>query len=370
MSVQTTLIGTLYKPDGTAITSGNLVVTLSSAFISIDGYIVKPFRYSYAVTGALSLALFATENTVVGSSYTALAESSDRYYTIEYDSGLKNGAVATYTTPIFARDGYFKKTLSVPHVSDTPGSNTYAFSNTGTPVKTAIIGSLYNIEGEAITTGRLFIKPQAHFTAIDGTLVAPFEITYTVTGPLSFSLFATENTVGGSSYTAVTNPLTRYVLEYDPDSAATTVACKRKDGYFKNTLSIPHVSDTPGSNIKNIKDIYSSESTQLIKKYGYGNILDNDNRILTAAQKALLIGGDNAGSIHTHSGTNLSYLKFDNYDYNSLPAADHVVFHYQKGVIKYSNIPAYEASHIPLSDMKILWIILENTNSIAFISNH
>lgn len=350
--IQTTVTGTLYKPDGSTITSGNLTVSLSEMFTSIDGNIVQPFRYTLAITGAFTLSLFATEN-MIGGIYTALSPSSSRVYTFEFDPD------PTDNTPISTKNGYFKKTLSIPHVSDTPLSNTYALS-APSAVKTLITGSLYDSSGTIVSSGKLRITPYESFTSINGAIVAPFTIEYTITGALSLYLFATENTIGGS-YTTYLNPITRYVVELDPDPSTTSIELNRKDGYFKNTISVPHVSDTPGSNTKNIKDIYSVESTLLDKKYGYGNILNNNAALLTQDQHDMLSEhGTSANELHTHTLGSLSYLKMPDQDSSpTTPNTNNVKLYYTKGL---TGGLTYGAMNVLFENGSVLYMFSEGVS--------
>ncbi len=115
MAVQTKITGTLTTPQGTALTSGTLIISLSESFTSIDGFFIAPFSISINVTNPLDFYLTATRNTVESSIYTQI-DPACAVYIIEYDP---DGSV----TPMNMKSGYFKNKVYVPHISDTPEDN-------------------------------------------------------------------------------------------------------------------------------------------------------------------------------------------------------------------------------------------------------
>lgn len=301
MPILTTVTGALYDISGNKLTSGELLISLADSFVSIDGNRLSPFEKEYAVIGDISFSLFATENTVVGSSYTSLNPLGVRYL-IEFDP------LPLDTTVIKLRKrGYFRNSVSIPHVSDTALSNVYElWPVNANPVTTTITGAVYNPSGTKLTTGSLIITPTSDFTAIDGSKVIAKSIVVPVTGDVSFSLFATDNEVNGSIYNASTSIAVNYVVEYNPDAVIAELATK--DGYFKSTISVPHVSDSANLNTIDFAEITPNEYQYYTAKYSYPNIFDNDYRLLTSSQNLGLVHGNNADALHTHSGVTSGYL--------------------------------------------------------------
>lgn len=169
------------------------------------------------------------------------------------------------------------------------------------PILTSITGALYTPEGVKITDGNLVISLSNSFISVDGNRVSPFAKTVEIMGDFSFSLYATENTLGGSAYAAPIPTGIRYTLEFDPDPSNTSIAITRKNGYFRNSISVPHISDTPLSNSVHLHDLSPLEYLNINKYYGKINILDNDPRLLSMYERSLLLSGVSASSLHYHS---------------------------------------------------------------------
>lgn len=119
MAITTNITGYLYKSDGTKIITGNLIVSLTQDFISIQGDKVAPFIqvFSLSSLGLIDFDLYATSNSVSSTTYgqpypTGLA------YTFEFDPDPTNQAVA-----LSRKNGYWRAMFDVPHVSDTLASN-------------------------------------------------------------------------------------------------------------------------------------------------------------------------------------------------------------------------------------------------------
>lgn len=156
------------------------------------------------------------------------------------------------------------------------------------PITTNVSGVLYKPDGTLIEEGKLFINLAQDFTAIDGTKVAPFtsEIVISTGGSTFFSVFATSNSVNGSAYSSPVPTGLTYTIEFDPDPNNTSLAISRKNGYWKNVVDIPHVSDTPANNNITISSL--TPATTSSPSYGDPYVPINDPRVNLVSQ--LLLG--------------------------------------------------------------------------------
>lgn len=201
------------------------------------------------------------------------------------------------------------------------------------PVLTQISGFICAPFGDQLTTGNLIISLSSSFISIDGNRVSPFVKTVAVAGDFSFSLFATENSVVGGAYSDPDPLGVRYTIEYDPEPSNQSVALVRKNGYFRNTISVPHLSDTPASNVTSWGDIIPTEYQYITKLYGILNLLDNDPRLLTLAQKTALTGGGNASAYHSHAVGGSSFISLEPSNPMVTPATDKIAIQYSETIL-------------------------------------
>lgn len=143
MSAVTTRIrGHMYKPDGTKITTGKIIVSLTYDFISIDGYKIAPFLKVCTLdetTGLIDFYLAATVNDLEGSIY-GQPYPLGVSYQFEFDPNPSDA-----TTPIYRKDGYWKALYTIPHISDDAYDNEVSF------------GALVQALSSEVTTSASFI---------------------------------------------------------------------------------------------------------------------------------------------------------------------------------------------------------------------
>lgn len=170
-------------------------------------------------------------------------------------------------------------------------------------ITTNIYGYLYKSDGTKILTGNILISLTQDFLSIEGHKVAPFLKTASLsgTGLIDFDLFATANDVTNSIYGAPYPLGVAYTFEFDPAPLDQSIALMRKDGYWRGVFSIPHVSDTPGSNQVSIGALIPVTSAASVYSASY--LSTSSTKLLTQEAKDILVGGvaSNADALHIHN---------------------------------------------------------------------
>lgn len=153
MAITTNIYGYLYKSDGTKITTGNIIVSLSQDFTSIDGNKVAPFitTQSLSAEGLIDFDLFATVNNVSGSSYGAPYPTGVAYM-FEFDPEPTNLSVA-----LIRKNGYWRAQFIIPHISDTVASNQVGIGSLVPALSSAIT---YNPSYVSVTDPNLLTAEQ------------------------------------------------------------------------------------------------------------------------------------------------------------------------------------------------------------------
>ena len=134
---------------------------------------------------------------------------------------------------------------------------------------TRITGYLYNVLGQPLAQGKLYIRLQQDMVSVDGTKVAPLTVTVDLTqngGLIDVSLYAT---VGASPEGLA------YFVEFDPDPADTTKLARSKDGYWSNYWVVPNVTNMPLGNF-----VTASRRDPLVNYMPAGGASTNADHIL------------------------------------------------------------------------------------------
>lgn len=101
------------------------------------------------------------------------------------------------------------------------------------PTLTNITGNIYNVSGQVITAGKLYISLPNDITTLDGTKATPSTKTVDLaatSGVINVSLYATDGATPAGTY---------YFVEYDPDPADTSRTPRQKPGYWWNYWNVP-----------------------------------------------------------------------------------------------------------------------------------
>src|SRR4051812_48826381 len=107
---------------------------------------------------------------------------------------------------------------------------------------TRIFGTLYNAQGQPVTTGKITLQLQQDMVSVDGTKVAPFTISQDLSLTSGFFDKSVYATVGASPGGLA------YLVEFDPTPLDTTKPASQKDGYWRNYWSVPNTPSVPIGN--------------------------------------------------------------------------------------------------------------------------
>jgi hypothetical protein len=105
-----------------------------------------------------------------------------------------------------------------------------------------IYGYIYNAQGQLVTNGKISLRLQQDLISVDGTKVAPFEISQDLAASAGFFEKYVYATVGASPGGLA------YVAEFDPDPTDTSKPAHQKDGYWRNNWAVPNTASVPIGN--------------------------------------------------------------------------------------------------------------------------
>jgi hypothetical protein len=105
-----------------------------------------------------------------------------------------------------------------------------------------IYGYIYNAQGQVVTNGKISLRLQQDLISVDGTKVAPFEISQDLAASFGFFEKYVYATVGASPGGLA------YVAEFDPDPTDTSKPANQKDGYWRNNWAVPNTASVPIGN--------------------------------------------------------------------------------------------------------------------------
>jgi hypothetical protein len=105
-----------------------------------------------------------------------------------------------------------------------------------------VYGYIYNAQGQVVTHGKLSLRLQQDLVSVDGTKVAPFEVSQDLAFSFGFFEKYIYATVGASPSGLA------YVVEFDPEPTDTSKPAYQKDGYWRNNWAVPNTASVPIGN--------------------------------------------------------------------------------------------------------------------------
>jgi hypothetical protein len=105
-----------------------------------------------------------------------------------------------------------------------------------------VYGYLYNAQGQVVTQGKITLRLQQDIVSVDGTKVAPFEVSQDLSTTAGYFEKYVYATIGASPGGLA------YVVEFDPAPTDVSKPAYQKDGYWRNNWAIPNTASVPIGN--------------------------------------------------------------------------------------------------------------------------